>query len=263
MRHADAQWIRWMGAVSAGLLWVSGVAADETADRLTEARLKAGEVKSYQAEFTLTVIEENQTPTTLKGTVWYQRPDKRRIEFAPPVTEDVAELVVSNGAFEWQYFPTTQAVYKTDWAAVQSAGVAADALELRGLHQPFIDTKPETIRLVTTKADGPETLYVFEAEPAATLAAEAPFAPGRLRIEVGAEDGLTRRLTMTDAQGREVLVQQYTAIQVNVPVAASQFEFTPPVGARVEDISKERIQAATGVLPPEGIGEAEATEGAR
>lgn len=227
------------------------VAAAEP-DVVAELRAKAAAVTSYQAAFTLTVFEEER-PTTLTGTIAFQRPDRRRIEFSGDrPADDVAQLVVSDGTAEWQYFPETKTVYKTDWATLRGAGLPPEVLEARGLHQPFIDLKPETLRLAETKTEGPQTLYVVEGEPTATLVAEAPFAPGVVRVTVSAEDGLTRRLTMTDAQGREVLIQDYSGIQLNVPVEASTFVFTPPKGTEVVNISEDRARAAQTPAPTGG-----------
>jgi len=238
-------WLGW------GWLWVLGVlvgapptGADDTLDRLTEARGKADGVQSYQADFTVTVVEEGR-PSTMTGTVVYQRPDKRRIEFTTTQPDaGLAQLVVSNGLFEWQYFPSAKVVYQTEWSKLKAGDVPAEALELRGLHQPFIDVEPETIRLVETATAGDQRLYVFEADPTTSLVEGAPFTPGKIRVEVGADDGLTRRLTMTNAQGREVLVQQYTNVQINVPVQAEQFAFTPPPEVQVVDVSEERAGGA-------------------
>lgn len=236
MRRQRRGW--WIG------LWIVGLAAaspaiaraDEAAAKAAELQAKAGAVAAYQAEFSLTVTEDNK-PSTLKGSILYQRPDKRRIAFAgTPAPEDVAQLVVSDGAVEWQYFPGRHMAHKTDWAKVKAAGAPADAMELRGPHQPFLDLKPESLRLIETKPDG---LCVFEAEPAPGLIAEAPFAPGKIRLEV-ATDGLARRLTMTDADGHEVLSQDYTNIRLDPTITETSFAFTPPADAQVVDISDDR-----------------------
>lgn len=227
------------------------VAVDATAQRVQEVTAKAQAAVRYRAEFTLTVMEGDR-PSRLTGTIWYQQPDKRRIEFAPSLeAEDVAQLVVSDGVAEWQHFPAKKLVYRTDWATMRAAGADPNTLQLRGLHQPFIDVKPETIRLVTTKTEGRQAIYVFEAEPAGTLVVDAPFTPGTIRLEVSAADGLTRRLAMTDAQGQEILIQQYTKVEVNPPIAPSQFQFTPPPGTQVTDVSADRARA----LSPTGAGQ--------
>ena len=245
-----------MNRIGQGLIlgvWIVGIGGgvgqaatgDDAGQRLAEVKQKASQVESYRADFTLTVTEADK-PTTLSGTILYQQPDKRRIEFTNvPATEDVAQLVVSDGTTEWQYFPARKVANQTSWAKLKAAGASPDALEVRGLHQPFVDVKPDTIRLVETKTEGNQPLYVFEAEPAPLLMAEAPFAPGKLRIAVAAADGLTRWLTMTDASGREVLTQQYSKVQTKVSTNPEQFTFTPPPGVQVVDISEERARAAT------------------
>lgn len=240
MRRMRGGW--WVGVWALGLAAAHPAAAgaDDTAARQAELEAKAEAVQAYRADFTLTVTEDG-APSTLKGTILYQRPDKRRIEFVgAPSPDEVAQLVVSDGAVEWQYFPGRKTAHKTDWAAVKTAGAPADALAIRGPHQPFLDLKPESVRLVETTGD----LSVFEADPAPALIAEAPFAPGKIRVEVSSADGLARRLTMSDADGRQVLAQDYAGIRLNPAIAGDSFAFTPPDGVEVVDISQERAGAA-------------------
>ncbi|MBI4227355.1 MAG: outer membrane lipoprotein carrier protein LolA [Candidatus Omnitrophica bacterium] len=211
-------------------------AEDGAAARVAALQAKAGAIQSYQADFTLTVTEED-TPSVLKGTLLYQQPDKRRIEFVGEPVDDVAQLVVSDGAVEWQYFPGRKMAHRTEWATVKAAGAPPEISAIRGPHQPFLDLKADSLRVVS---EAPNAPLVFEADPAPALMAEAPFAPGKIRVEVSEADGLARRLTMTDAQGREVLSQEYTNVRLNPPVPDASFTFTPPDGVEVVDISEER-----------------------
>ena len=228
--------------------------ADETTDKLAEVEQRAAASERYRAEFTLTVVEQGQA-TILAGQILYQRPDKRRIEFNNiPGVEDVAQVIVSDGTSEWQYFPRRRIVQKTEWARLQSAGIPAEALAVRGPHQPFVDVRRETIRYVGIRKDQEPAVYLFEAEPSAPLVAEAPFEPGKFRVEVAPEDGLVRRLTMTDAEGREVLRQEYTKIERDAAIGADAFSFTIPDGVEVVDITEDRIQAAAPAAPTPSAG---------
>lgn len=225
-----------------------------TAERLTQLKEKATAADSYRADFSLTVKDDKE-PVTLKGTITYQKPDRRRVEFENAAeSEDVAQLVVSDGFYEWQYFPQRKTVYKTDWAKVKSAGVDGQSFELRGLHQPFIDVKSETVQFVGTRSEGKETLELYEAAPADALVADAPFEPGKVQIAISSKDGLTRQLSMTDADGREVLHQKYSKVQTGVSVKPADFNFTPPEDAEVIDISQDRIDAAGALEVPLGAG---------
>ena len=248
MVKQTGQWL----AAGLALLMAPGLglaAEDATVQKLAEVQRKAGQVESYKADFTLTVTEQDK-PSTLAGSILYQRPDKRRIEFTnAPGAEDIAQLVVSDGKTEWQYFPGRKVVNQTDWAKVRAAGVPPETLEVRGLHQPFIDVKSESIRFIEQKTEGQQSIYVFEADPSPTLVAEAPFTPGKLQIGIGAADGLTRWLTMQDANGREVLSQQYSKVQTRVAAKTDDFTFSPPEGVQVVDISEERAQAVVPTTP--------------
>lgn len=230
---------QWFVLGMLGLLAVSTPAfAEESADTIAALKTKAEAVSSYKTDFTLTVTEDDK-PSVLKGTLTYQQPDKRRIEFAGDAVEDVAQLVVSDGTMEWQYFPGRKVAHKTDWAKMKAAGAPDEAYSIRGPHQPFLDLKPDSLLVVERKGGN----VTIEADPLPALIAEAPFAAGKIRVIVAEADGLARRLVMTDAGGKEVLSQEYTNITTNAPVSDASFTFTPPEGVEVIDISEERAKA--------------------
>ncbi|MBI4313448.1 MAG: outer membrane lipoprotein carrier protein LolA [Candidatus Omnitrophica bacterium] len=252
IKRASAGLIVW--AIGAVLVSSAQAAAAEAVDaeRLEQLKQKATAVESYRADFVL-VVKDEKEPVTLKGNILYQKPDKRRVDFDNAgLNEDVAEVVVSDGLYEWQYFPQRKTVYKTDWAKIKSAGIKDQSFELRGLHQPFIDVKPESVRFLGTKIEGKEALETYEADPADALVADAPFQPGKVKILISPGDGLTRQLSMTDAQGNEVLNQKYTKVQTGVPIKPTEFDFKPPQDAEIVDISQDRMDAAHALdLPPE------------
>ncbi len=57
----------------------------------------------------------------------------------------------------------------------------------------------------------------------------------------GAEDGVVRKMIMFNEEGKEMMSQSYTNIQLNIEVADSQFEFTPPEGIQTVDMTEGTI----------------------
>lgn len=62
-----------------------------------------------------------------------------------------------------------------------------------------------------------------------------------MEIWIGADDGVLRKMIMLDKEGKEMMSQSYTNIQLGIEVADSQFEFTPPEGSQVVDMTEGTI----------------------
>jgi len=60
----------------------------------------------------------------------------------------------------------------------------------------------------------------------------------RIRIYVGQDDMFTRKVKAYDEDGSESLIREFTNVKFNKPVDDALFEYTPPKGAKVQDLSK-------------------------
>lgn len=59
-----------------------------------------------------------------------------------------------------------------------------------------------------------------------------------IRFQVGAQDGLPRAQEMLDSQGQVVMGMYLSALSANQPVAPTLFQYTPPPGVPVMDMSQ-------------------------
>ncbi|GAB4350691.1 MAG: hypothetical protein Kow0099_34420 [Candidatus Abyssubacteria bacterium] len=62
-------------------------------------------------------------------------------------------------------------------------------------------------------------------------------------FRINAETGLPTEITMLAADGSTIMEQSYSNVRVNVAIPDSEFEFTPPTGVRVEDLTDGALSA--------------------
>ena len=212
-----------------GLLgWAPMVFSAEEAALPKEAQelvAKAAALKSYRSRFTLQAKEESGEQVRLEGTLLFQRPNQRRLELRLGGSEEIQQILVSDGTVEWQYDPAEKKVYRL-----------ANAAEVPGPHRPFAEGKQ--FRFVERMGEGPETLLRFEGVPMTSITRDSPVPIQTIRVDVGEQDGLARELSLLDAKNQEILSQKYQRVETNVTLPAGTFVFTPPAGAVVEDLTQ-------------------------
>ena len=188
-----------------------------------QALEKTAAWKNYKADFTLDAKEEDGKTFQLRGTMIFQKPERRRLEIREGDAKETTQLLVSDGRVEWQYYPKNHAAYRINQPP-----------EAPGPHRPFEEVKPESVRFVQ-RVEGPEPLLRFEGEPLPKSVEGSPVPIRRVRLDVSEKDGMLRELVMLDEQGNPALTQRFTHVELDVSVPAGQFTFTPPEGVSVTE----------------------------
>lgn len=216
--------------VTAVLNWVvfTGTAVAELPPEARQVMEKAGQLKNYRARFTLEAREAGGEPLKLEGTILCQPPNCRAMELKPLGSREEPQKVISNGQVEWQYVPETRTAYRIPNPA-----------PVPGPHRPFSEAKEETLRFTGVISSEQGSLLRFEAQPREESVDGAPVPVRKIRVDVSEQDGLVRELTLLDAQGEAVMTQRFSDVQVNVPTAEKDFNFTPKQGMAVVDLEKK------------------------
>ena len=190
---------------------------------------KAAALKSYRVDLTLEAQEEDGKPFKLEGKLLFESPTRRRLEIRESGAEGGAQLLVNDGKVEWQHYPAAHVVYRL-----------TDLPPTPGPHRPFAEAEPGTVRFVETLGTKEEPVLRFEAKPLASSVEGAPVPIEKIRIDVGEKDGLTREMVLLDAQGKAVLSQRFSNIELNVPTEDKDFTFTPTEGIAVVDMPAQK-----------------------
>ena len=224
-----SQW-RWFFSVMV-LLGAGSVQADESA-LPPEAQVlaqKAAAVQSYRARFSMEAKEPDGQLFQLEGTLLYRTPNRRRMEMHKPGSKEEPQLLVSDGKTEWQYDPLGGMVYRI-----------LQPKEPPGPHRPFSEVQTGTVRFIGLDKDAEGEILRFEAKPIPESVDGAPVPVEKIRIELDGKTGLTRQITLLDAQGDPVMTQRFSELQINVSISEKEFMFVPRQGMAVVDLPAQK-----------------------
>jgi outer membrane lipoprotein-sorting protein len=227
-----------------GLLQAAETPEQIIAD-LTE---KAEAVETVRAHLTMTMAMMGQK-MTMTGPVLVAKPRRSRIETSMDLGRmKMEQIVISDGSTIWTYQPTLKMVHKIDAEKVAAATGMDDAAQTGGdIMQPLRGLEPKSIKLLRTEQIDEANAYVLEGSPRVANMPQLPFRPERIRIWIEADHGLLRKVVMFDAEGAEMMSQNYDNIEVNVDVPDEKFQFTPPEGVQVLDMTEGVINMLRGL----------------
>ena len=220
--------------VSVSLVW-----AQVPDQRMAALEKKAQDVKSYSADMSMTIdVMGNKMVTT--GSFIYKNPEKTKMETEMDMGGmKMKQIIVSDGKTAWTYQPAMNMVTKIDMEKVkaESQGEMPEKIgsDISKAFNGLTDGSISYVRSDT--ADGVK-VSVFQGTPEIKEAPNMPFKPAKIEIWVGDDDGLARKMIMYNDEGKEMMTQSYTNVKLNVPVDDSIFEFTPPEGAQVMDMTE-------------------------
>lgn len=169
--------------------------------------------KSFSAKFDETITRAGAAPLHRSGIIYYEKPGKLRWEFEG----SQSETIVSDGKTIYDYDPALNQVVETPLAQASRSNPAAAFL--LGAGNVKRDFKAEAI----IAPDSSGLVHV----------ALTPKQGGQ-RIEAGIDRKTYNiaTLSISDAMGNQTNLS-FSNIELNRPLHASQFTFTPPDGADI------------------------------
>lgn len=169
--------------------------------------------KSFSAKFDETITRVGAAPLQRRGVIYYEKPGKLRWEFEG----SQPETIVSDGKTIYDYDPALNQVVETPLAqALHSQAAAAFLLGAGNVKRDF---KAEAILAPNSNGLAHVALTPIN---------------GGERIEAGIERKTYNIMTLSigDAMGNRTDLS-FNNIELNQPLHASQFRFTPPDGADI------------------------------
>jgi outer membrane lipoprotein carrier protein len=196
---------------------------DATIDRAVAAWSK---VKTLRGSFEQVVTNPlTGSSATAKGKYVQEKPNRLSIRFSDPLSD----AIVSDGKALWVYLPSS-----TPGAVVKRPAADRSSVPIDPTSQ-FLDA-PRSRYDIT-----PAGTKVVDGHPAHALqlvAKKGVSAPvAKAIVWVDDDDSLIREFEATDANG-VVRHVKLTSIELNVPIDASAFSFTPPKGVKIVDQTK-------------------------
>jgi outer membrane lipoprotein carrier protein len=179
-------------------------------------------VTSLSADFTQVVANPMLgAPDTTRGRLYQLRPSR----FAMRFTDPQGDRIVADGRFLWLYTPSTTPGQVLR-SRIPEYGSTGPNLIGQFVEHPRDRYTARYVR-VDSLADG-----VADVVTLVPKADDQPYSEAT--ISVSRDDGLVRRLEITEASGqrRTVILRQ---IHVNAGVPGRELTFAPPAGVRVVD----------------------------
>src|SRR5216117_3291427 len=160
-------------------------------------------------------------PDTTRGRLYQMRPSR----FAMRFTEPKGDRIVADGRYLWLYTPST-APGQVIRSRIPEVGTTGP-----NLIGQFVERPRERYRARYVRAD---SLPDGMADVVALVPAEAGQPYTEAVIWVGRNDGLVRRLEITETSGqRRIVILKRPKLNGGAP--GREFTFAPPAGVRVVD----------------------------
>lgn len=245
-------------------LQLHGAELTNATDVLDFALAKTRSYTSFAADLAQSMNMAG-APMKFDGHVQFKRPDRMRVETVLPVMGQEQRIKAMMGPDKvlWQEIASANRtnVMKLDFQNIPSNHPAAAMLK-----NPFekIDPQFQLARLreqytfdapVTGELNG-QPMYVLTG----TLRADAVLieqeaamlrALGKQKLYLGRQDGLIHRVEQFDRSNTNIAMSmEFTSLKLNPALDDKEFEYQPPAGANVIDMSQTLLQQRPAAPPP-------------
>jgi outer membrane lipoprotein carrier protein len=179
-------------------------------------------VRTLRADFEQVVVNPMLgAPDTTRGRLFQQRPSR----FAMRFTDPPGDRIVADGRYLWLFTPSTtpDQVIRT---RIPETGTTGPNLIGQFVERPRERYTARYLRADSTAAGWMDVVALTARDSG------LPYAGAILWL--ARSDSLPHRLDIGETSGQRRLIV-LRGLQVNEPVAASEFRFSPPRGVRVVD----------------------------
>ena len=250
--------IRWLLVAAFMAVAVHGADTPKTAEDVIEfSSAKMAGYKAWSAEVKQSMNMMGM-PMTLDGQTWFKMPRFVRTEMKMPVIGSLGKITIVLGAdgMMWQEMDMLgqKKVMKMDMSQLSSNLAAQTGQKMDFIQNPDPTRQWENSQQFMKFTFAPGTtienqpMWVLEGTPktdaVTNAAAGAQVAQmGKLRLYVGQQDGFTHRIEQLDKTKNTVNVtMEFSKIKFNEKLADSMFQYKPPSGIEVMDITDMSAQ---------------------
>ena len=166
-----------------------------TEEIIARLETKAATVDSFQADLAMT-IEMMGQKTVSRGRMIFEKPNKSWMEMDMNMGfMTMRQITISDGKTTWAYQPEMNIVTKIDLEKIAAEiGEEAGEQVMGDISKPFQGFQRESISCMGTEKMEGRKVYVFQGEPENSAMQPTPFAPAKIEVWIGADDGLLRKM---------------------------------------------------------------------
>lgn len=232
-----------------------------TEQRLAEIASKAEDINSYRVTMTMEMEAMGQTMTT-EQQIAFKKPDKMRMTMKMNMMGGMTQEIYSSGDTTWTYMPMMGMVMKMDMKKFKGAGRDHPGMAGSGdIVNLFKHIPEDRIEYIEDKVTDEGLVYVFEANmdfkdkvpPEASGNPMLAMLPKEMVYWISADTGLPVKMIMIGKEGNTMMEQTYSDFEINPEIDDSIFEFTPPEGAQVMDMTEGTKNMMQGMLEKGGM----------
>jgi len=213
---------------------------------LEEIAGKTKIITSYRVDMKMKTSMMGQSMTTT-GEMAYKMPNKMHMKTSSDMMGGMSQEIFAANDVVWTYMPMMKMATKMDLSKIKEEGSEfpgrADQADITKLLEGF--PKDMIKYIETKKVDGGE-VYVFEVTPDFAGAAPPgrqppPMLPDKMIFHLYTDTGLPLRMTTLAKDGSTMMEQTYSNYRINIEIDDSEFEFKPPEGVQVMDMTEGAI----------------------
>lgn len=228
-----------MGLIIVLLLSVACSPPVTTAQVIAEITGKAEKIETYKVDMTMEMSMMGKMVAT-KTEITFKEPEKMRMKSS---FGGMKQEMVSDGKTLWTYMPAMNMVGKIDMSSTDSPMTGAGAGMGSDITEPFNGYPKEGLRYIETRIEDGVQVYVLEAIPPdlSEMPEDNPMAqmmPKKIVLMISTASGLPHKTQMLTEDGTLMMQMKYSNFRINIPIDDSEFEFTPPPGAQIMDMTK-------------------------
>lgn len=215
----------------------------ETQRKLEEVAARVADIKSYKVDMKMEMQMMGQTMTTT-GEMTFQRPNKMHMTTTTNMMGGMKQEVIVSGDIAWTYMPMMKMATKIDMKKLMEAGKDYPGMAKQGdITTPFEGLPEDKIKYIEKKETDDGAVYVFEAKPdlGAQMPQDSPMSqmlPETIVLWINVDTGLPAKIIMKGKDGATMMEQAYSNFRINIEIDESEFEFTPPEGVQVMDMTE-------------------------
>jgi len=233
-----------------GWMGVGFAQADQkTNELIAQLEAKAVTINSYTADMTTMTMEMMGQKIVYTGKTAFKKPNKSRTEMNTKIgAMDMQQITIWDGKTSWTYQPNMKMAHKIDLEKIivetgidigKNPGPGDPSNPFQSLNRDSI-TYVRTEKITENIGYGKD-VYIFQGIPQATGTENMPSIPAKIEIGIIADNGMIRKTVKFNEEGKEGMSQSYSNVLLNVNIPDSEFEFTPPEGVQVIDMTENTL----------------------
>lgn len=218
----------------------------KTLEMMEKLSQKAGEIETYKVDMKIETQMMGQD-TAIDGSMAFKKPDKMHVVSTTGMMGDMKQETYSAGNIVWTYLPAMNMATRIDMSQIKEQAPALGGMQKTGnIAKPFEGLPKDGIKYIEKKTVDGVDVYVFESvlptTPQSSPDQPMPsLLPGKMVLWLNAETGLPHKILMLGRDDAVMMVQTYSNYRINIPIEDSEFEFTPPEGVQVMDMTQGTI----------------------